>query len=107
MLYVGHAYYNAWYLSRELRRLGWTADVLNWDTNPETQFHYHGEDYKFASGSWKETARHAAFYLLALGQYDIFHFSNTHGLRFANDLEEIVARRFRSGDEIPPAKAPR
>ncbi len=37
VLYVGQSYYNAWYLSRELRKLGWKADVLNWDPNPASQ----------------------------------------------------------------------
>ena len=35
VLMVGQAYYNAWYLSRALRELGWKADVLNWDATPE------------------------------------------------------------------------
>jgi glycosyltransferase involved in cell wall biosynthesis len=100
VLYVGHAYYNSWYLSRELRKLGWTADVLNWDTNPATQFHYHGEDYRLRGSSRRDTARSLLFYLLSLPQYDIFHFSNMHGLRFANDLHAAVGRRFHPGDEI-------
>ena len=33
VLYAGQSYYNTWYLSRALRKLGWRADVLNWDTN--------------------------------------------------------------------------
>ena len=33
ILFVGHSYYHAWYLSRELRKLGWKADVLNIDKN--------------------------------------------------------------------------
>ena len=37
VLYVGQAYYNAWYLSRALRKLGWKADVLNWDASPAAQ----------------------------------------------------------------------
>ena len=44
VLYVGHLYYYPWYLSRGLRRLGWQADVLNWDANPDSQIYYHGED---------------------------------------------------------------
>ena len=45
VLFAGQSYYHAWYLSRELRKLGWRADVLNWDTAPQTQGFYHGQDY--------------------------------------------------------------
>ena len=31
VLYVGHSYYNTWYLSRALRARGWKADTLNID----------------------------------------------------------------------------
>ena len=33
VLFAGQSYYHAWYLSRELRKLGWRADVLNWDVD--------------------------------------------------------------------------
>ena len=46
VLYVGHMYYHTWYLSRALRKIGWTADTLNIDPNPASQVFYHGEDYK-------------------------------------------------------------
>ena len=45
VLYVGQAYYNAWYLSRALRKLGWKADVLNWNLDAGAQPFYHGEDF--------------------------------------------------------------
>ena len=35
VLFAGQSYYHAWYLSRELRKLGWRADVLNWNC-PQT-----------------------------------------------------------------------
>jgi len=99
VLYVGQAYYNAWYLSRALRGLGWKADVLNWDPHPEAQIYFHGEDFRLEYGRFN-VPRHLRFYLRAARNYDIFHFSNAHAMRFGNPLHDWVARRFREGDEI-------
>jgi hypothetical protein len=103
VLFAGQSYYHAWYLSRELRKLGWRADVLNWDVAPNDQGFYHGQDYAF---SWDErrpkrsVLRHAAFYLRSLPRYDIFHFSNTHGMRFGHELHDLVANRIHPYAEI-------
>ena len=48
VLFAGQSYYHAWYLSRELRKLGWRADVLNWDLSPDDQGFYHGQDFSFS-----------------------------------------------------------
>ena len=89
MLYVGQAYYNAWYLSRELRKLGWKADVLNWDSNPASQIYYHGEDFRLDYDGPLPALRHLGHYLRWISQYDIFHFSNAHGMQ----LRHPAARR--------------
>ena len=46
ILFVGQAFYNAWYLSRELRKLGWKADLINIDSNNNIAHsnQYHGQD---------------------------------------------------------------
>jgi hypothetical protein len=100
VLYVGQAYYNAWYLSRELRKLGWKADVLNWDPNPASQIYYHGEDVRLDDSGPLPALRHLGHYLRWINQYDIFHFSNAHAMRFSNALHHAVARYLRPGDEI-------
>ena len=100
VLFVGHAYYNTWYLSRELRKLGWKADVLSWDPNPDSQGYYHGEDMRLDYQRRFTTLRHLRLFLSAIRNYDVFHFSNMHGLRFGNAIHDWVARRFRRGDEI-------
>jgi hypothetical protein len=84
VLYAGQAYYNAWYLSRALRKRGWRADVLNWDSDPSTQMYYHGDDFRFT----RATPRHAQlwFYVRALWRYDVFHFSNAHCIGFGDLL---------------------
>lgn len=99
---MGQAYYNAWYLSRALRKLGWRADVLNWDASPESDLYYHGEDFRLEVGGRKQAslARQAVFYERALRSYDIFHFSNAHGMRFGGDLAKWVEERFSPGAEI-------
>lgn len=100
VLYVGQAYYNAWYLSRELRKLGWKADVLNWDSNPQSQIYYHGEDFRLNFDRPYPAMRHLGEYLRFVSQYDIFHFSNAHAMKFSPDLHYRVARYLRPGDEI-------
>jgi glycosyltransferase involved in cell wall biosynthesis len=109
VLFVGQSYYHAWYLSRELRKLGWRADVLNWDPNPKTQMYYHGEDYRFRyrsvnyggkSERARDAYRHAAFFAWALSRYDIFHFSNMHGLRFGDALHNWAADRYSEAAEV-------
>jgi len=82
VLFVGQAYYNAWYLSRGLRTIGWRADVFNWDTSPASQIYYHGEDFSLLSPALKGRWPRLRFYLFALFNYDVFHFSNAHGLSF-------------------------
>ncbi len=100
VLYVGQAYYNAWYLSRALRRRGWRADVLNWDTNPNSQIYYHGEDYKFGLGLKDDIYCDLWFYLASLFRYDVFHFSNAHGIVFGYPLHSWFKSRFGEFSEI-------
>lgn len=109
VLFVGQSYYHAWYLSRELRKLGWRADVLNWDSNPKTQMYYHGEDYRLRYrnvdyGGKSERAndayRHGLFLAWALPRYDVFHFSNTQGIRFGDALHDWTADHFSENAEI-------
>ena len=94
VLFAGQSYYHAWYLSRELRKLGWRADVLNWDTAPDSQGFYHGQDYRVLVRP--ERTRTAgspvtlAFYLRSIPRYDVFHFSNMHGLRFGHRAARLV-----------------
>lgn len=101
VLYVGQAYYNAWYLSRALRRIGWCADVLNWDSSPGSEIYYHGEDFRF---NYDEKTRSIGmqikFYLRALLAYDIFHFSNTQGIVFGFPLHYWFKRRYGEHFEI-------
>jgi Fe-S-cluster containining protein len=103
VLFAGQSYYHAWYLSRELRKLGWRADVLNWNVAPDSQSFYHGEDFRFTwdpSRPRRGIARHLAFYLRSLPRYDIFHFSNAHSMCFGLPLQNWFERRFHPYAEI-------
>ncbi len=90
VLFVGQCYYNNWYLSRELRKRGWRADVVNWDENPENRMFYHGEDISFSSKTCKGRLKQFWFYFLIFFRYDIFHFANMGGLCFGS----VVSRQF-------------
>ena len=100
VLFTGQCYYNPWYLSRGLRKLGWTADVLNWDADPKTQIYYHGEDFKLDYRSNYAVVTHAFFYLRAILKYDIFHFSNSHSIQFSNFVTALFKALWGQGSEI-------
>lgn len=109
VLFAGQSYYHAWYLSRELRKLGWRADVLNWDPNPAHDLYYHGQDYRLryrgigfgGKGRDEHDAyRHALFFAWAIPRYDIFHFSNAHGIRTSGAFAALVEERFGKSAEI-------
>lgn len=98
VLFVGHMYYNAWYLSRALRLRGWRADVLNWDASDAWE--YPGEDYRFRYRGLRDVVVQAAFYLGALFRYDVFHFSNAGHLKFGNYLAGIARRLGLEGADV-------
>ena len=109
VLFAGQSYYHAWYLSRELRKLGWRADVLNWDPNPKSEIYYHGEDHRLAyrgrtyGGKGKnehDAYRHALYLARAIPRYDIFHFSNTRGIKTSVALAAWVEGRWGEAAEI-------
>jgi hypothetical protein len=93
VLFAGQAYYNAWYLSRALRKLGWKADVLNWDANPHNRFSF---DFAEPGHVWQQFG----FYLKALLTYDVFHFSNVWGMAFGFPLQHLAAKVFDQGAEV-------
>jgi glycosyltransferase involved in cell wall biosynthesis len=91
VFFCGQMYYHTWYLSRELRKLKWCADVLNWDANPDSQKFYHGEDFKFNYYSRFSREKQMFFYLKALMFYDIFHFSNAYGMSFGSHVRDTFS----------------
>jgi ABC-type polysaccharide/polyol phosphate transport system ATPase subunit len=100
VLFAGQAYYNAWYLSRALRSLGWKADVLNWDMNPTSQIYYHGEDIAFDVNSPILAEQMLAFYVSSLYLYDIIHFSNSQAISFGWPVQSIFEKHFSKHSEI-------
>lgn len=92
VLYVGQAYYNNWYLSRALRQLGWTADLLNWDINLGSQIYYHGEDFRIEYRSHDDIKNFYQFYFNSLSKYDAFHFANKGGLQFGEPMRSATQK---------------
>ncbi|EXI69602.1 MAG: hypothetical protein AW08_00095 [Candidatus Accumulibacter adjunctus] len=105
VLFCGQSYYNVWYLSRALRHLGWKADVYNWDSNPANWIYYHGEDYRLGGDIPEGLEGELDFYLLAIYGYDVFHFSNAHGIAFGWGVQSAVAQRLGMHAEIHLLKA--
>lgn len=100
VLYCGQAYYNAWYLSRALRALGWKADVYNWDSNSSNDIYYHGEDFRLGRDVPLSLEGELGFYLESLYRYDIFHFSNAHAIAFGWATKSFAAQKFGEHCEI-------
>lgn len=100
VLFCGQAYYNAWYLSRALRPLGWKADVYNWDANPASQIYYHGQDFRLGGDIPLTLEGELAFYLASLYGYDVVHFSNAHGIAYGWQVQGAVAQKFGEHAEI-------
>lgn len=94
ILFVGHCYYNNYYLSRELRNLGWRADVINIDSDPNSQMYYHGSDYNSHGSSLLGMIKDLVFYIKALFKYNIFHFSNSEGFLFPPFNHGVLQRIF-------------
>ncbi len=92
ILFVGHSFYNCWYLSRELRKIGWKSELINIDTNPATQGYYHGEDFRF-SYSEEDLIFRLNSYLNSFANYEIFHFANKGGIYFLNEESSIGRKR--------------
>jgi hypothetical protein len=105
ILFAGQSYYHAWYLSRELRRLGWKADVLNFDHNPKGTELYHGHDFELPAGGRDVIGAHLDFLERALDNYDVFHFSNAHTLAFGNTLRAHFANVYHPGADIELLRA--
>lgn len=90
VLFVGQAYYNSWYLSRDLRKIGWRANLLNFDSNEKSQKYYHGQDFRFFYNTSEDLYNQIDFFINAIANYDIFHFSNAHGLYFLNFFDDKI-----------------
>jgi len=106
VLYVGQAYYNNWYLSRALRKLDWTADLLNWDLNQGSQIYYHGEDFRIEYRSYDDVKNFYQFFFNSLSKYDVFHFANKGGLQFGEPMRSSIKKLLNEeGFEIKFLKA--
>jgi hypothetical protein len=99
VLFAGTSYYHTWYASRALRRLGWRADVLNFDPNPANDHHYHGFDHRFRAGR-RHLPAQLAYLARAVRRYDVFHFSNAHTLNLGPTIAALARRTGREGAEV-------
>jgi hypothetical protein len=95
ILFAGQSYYHGWFLSRELRKIGWQADLLNFDPVSGDQAFYLGEDIKFKFATEKDRVDNLSFYFNALAWYDIFHFNNVNGLYVINEFDAVSPESIR------------
>lgn len=98
VLFVGQCYYNHWYLSRELKKLGWRATVVNLDDHPPNQMYYHGQDIQFDNRSFGGVFYQLVYYFSAIFRYDIFVFSNAENLSFGRYVPVILRIFGRNSD---------
>jgi hypothetical protein len=81
VLFIGTSYYNAWYLSRALREIGWKATVLTFPGDM-SEMYGHGWDIRVDSvrtpkGFWERAPKVTAAFL----GHQILHFSGVRNLR--------------------------
>ena len=81
VLFIGASYYNAYYLARELRKIGWKATVLTYPGDMNEQFG-HGWDIALDfGGSPRAFMKRAAKVSRAFLSHRILHFSGVNNLR--------------------------
>jgi len=98
VLFVGQAYYNHFYLSRELRKIGWKADLVDFD--PNSRGFYHGYDRLLTGSTRRDFVRHSAYFARAARQYDVFHFANAWGMRLGDAIGGFVDHRLSPGADV-------
>jgi glycosyltransferase involved in cell wall biosynthesis len=96
---VGACYYNAWYLSRALRQLGWRADVLTYPAD-DPDAHSHGWDYRLRYGGWRNRFARLNVITRAATRYDILHFSGKENIRLLSHLSARLSSRVPVGADI-------
>jgi len=92
VLFSGHSYYNTRYLSLELRKIGWKADTLNWNTTESSQKFFHGEDFKFTKDTTLKEQMN--FFEYAINTYSIIHFSGTNNIKFGKKLHDFFKKKY-------------
>ena len=98
VLYVGHSYYHAWYLSRELRKLGGKQTR---STGTKTRLRALLPRPGHAARPTADATNRATPRSCALAsRNDIFHFSNAHGIAFGFTPQRFAERLFGQGAEI-------
>lgn len=90
VLFVGQCYYNHWYLSRELRKLGWRATLVNVDDHPGSQMYYHGQDVQFENHSFLGVAFQLIYYVASIFRYDVYVFANAENLKFGRYVPLVL-----------------
>jgi glycosyltransferase involved in cell wall biosynthesis len=98
VLFVGGSYYNAYYLSRKLRNLGWRANVMTYPGDMYEQFG-HGQDIAIDfRRSPRSVARRTATVARAFLSHNILHFSGVHNLRALYFIAPGRFGKVRGGD---------
>jgi len=87
VIFAGQAYYNAWFLSRELRRLGWKADLLDWAVEQNSPYSF-GYDFGFTAD--QDVQEQLEFFIRSVYGYSLYHFSNAHGISLGGRLDELL-----------------
>ena len=93
-------YYNNWYLSKELKKIGWKSEVINNDINLSQKFLYHGSDKEFIKNNFFSLFKVTIFYLIYLWKYDFFHFGNRFNILFSIYFSDFIEEKFGKYKEI-------
>ena len=98
VMFVGPMYYNTYFLSKELSKIGWKAKIFDKsDPNVGALHQFFKSDYQFDK---PDTVTVLNFYLFCLYEYGIFHFSNAFNITFGNFIERFFKGKFGEKSEI-------
>jgi glycosyltransferase involved in cell wall biosynthesis len=100
VFFSGQCYYNNWYLSRELRNIGWKADLYNWSLGAANQIFYHGQDIQLIDDGGDLVLQEYNIFLNSIYAYDVVHFSNAYGINYGSELNVYIASEFAANEEI-------
>lgn len=81
-----------WYISRELQKLGWKADVISFEDR-KYNYLFHGEDLQFDASSLSGKFKLLLFLIKSIFNYDAFVFANGFINRFHTILLRTLGKK--------------
>lgn len=92
VLFVGHCYYNSWFLRNTLPDYNWKTKLINIDRSEKNQHFYWGNDGELPTS----LIERMSLLCNSLIEYRIFHFSNRNGIYFLSTNVQCTKKNERA-----------